>query len=429
MNTEKENPISHVSTFRRGSTWSYRFEKVRIGSRRQRAQKGGYMTEEDALLAGIKAYERYAAGEGETEERSAMSTADFLDLWYGRTEAYVRNNTLEMREKAIRLHLKPFFGRVPVTGISPQRIEDFVQQKRKAGYSYQTVKKILSVLSVALDYAIWPMQMRAENPAKLVKVPGKEFAPLSHASARRRLESDEIDRIFAMYPFGTAYYMPFLLALYFGTRLGETIGFTWDDVDFGKHILTVRHQIQRLARHGRHDIQYLCAPKTKRSCRPLVFEKKEMLPLLLRWKHQQEENERKLGKDYYYNYLVPAEDYQGRPIQQIVSLKKQFDAPSERIPFLCTHPNGKHLCQESFSYVCWKIRQSGIRGFNFHMLRHTCLTMLAESQIMPTDIMARAGHSDYQTTLTYYVDNRLEMQEKPVEILQKKLGQMLDATE
>jgi len=419
----KDNPINHIRTFRRGSTWSYRFEKARESGRRQRAQRGGYATQEDALLAGIRAYEAYMAGE--TEESPAMSTADFLDLWFDRTKLNIRNATLELREKSIRLHLKPFFGALPLTGISPQRIEDFVQEKRKGGYSYQTVKKLLSVLSVALDYAVWPMQKISENPAKLVKVPGKEFAPLSNRAARRRLEEDEIDKLFELYPFGTAYYMPFLLALYFGTRLGETIGFTWDDVDFEKRILYVRHQIQRLAMHGRHDKQYLCPPKTGSSIRPLVFEEKEMLPLLRRWKHQQEENERKLGEDYYYNYLISAEDYQGRPIQQIISQKKRFKVKGTRVDFLCTHPNGKHLCQESFSHVCRKAREHGIHDFNFHTLRHTCLTMLAESEIQPTDILARAGHTDYRTTLTYYVDNRLEMQERPVEILGSRLENLL----
>lgn len=424
MKTQADNPIRHVSTFQRGDTWSYRFEKARVDGKRQRAQRGGYATQEDALLEGIRAYEAYQAGT--PEESPIMSTADFLDLWFDRTKLNVRNATLELREKSIRLHLKPFLGALPLTGISPQRIEDFVQEKRKDGYSYQTVKKILSVLSVALDYAVWPMQKLDENPAKLVKVPGKEFAPLSHQEARRRLEDDEIDKLFTLYPFGTAYYMPFLLALYFGTRLGETIGFTWEDVDLNKRILSVRHQIQRLAMHGRHDIQYLCAPKTQGSIRPLAFEEKEMLPFLLRWKRQQEENERKLGEDYYYNYLVPAVDYQGRPIQQIISQKKRYKVvQGTRVDFLCTHPNGKHLCQESFSYVCSKIRKHGIHGFNFHTLRHTCITMLAESEVMPTDIMARAGHTDYETTLTYYIDNRLEMQEKPVQILSKKLGQLL----
>ena len=55
--------------------------------------------------------------------------------------------------------------------------------------------------------------------------------------------------------------------------------------------------------------------------------------------------------------------------------------------------------------------------------------MLAEDGIMPTDIMARAGHSNYGTTLTYYVDNRLSMQEKPVEILEKKLRSLLGEQE
>ena len=50
--------------------------------------------------------------------------------------------------------------------------------------------------------------------------------------------------------------------------------------------------------------------------------------------------------------------------------------------------------------------------------------MLGESQAAPNDIMARAGHSDYDTTLRY-IENRPEMQEVPVQIISDKVKKVL----
>lgn len=410
-----------VHVFGTGKKWGYRFERASIDGKRRREQRTGFSSKRAAKKAGIKAYEAYQAG-GITPRRKQVSFAEFLDLWFDRTKLYARNNTLEMREKNIRLHLKPALGAYALPALKPEHIEAFVQQKRREGFSYETVDRMLSCIHTALDYAIWPMQLMKNNPAAHIRVPKNESAqPRLARSPRRRLEDDEIRQLFAWYPFGNAFYMPFLLALYFGTRIGETIALSWNDCDREKHILSVRYQIQRLTRYGKPKIHYYCDPKTDESARPLVFDEAVMLPLLLRWKRQQEANEREYGDDYFYNYLVPAVDYEGRAIWQVVALEKRQEAPGPRLDLICTHPNGKYLKQESITYQCRKIRERGIEGFDFHTLRHTNLTILGESQVAPTGIMARAGHTDYQTTLKYYVDRRPSMQEAPVRQMAEKM--------
>ena len=57
-------------------------------------------------------------------------------------------------------------------------------------------------------------------------------------------------------------------------------------------------------------------------------------------------------------------------------------------------------------------------------MRHTNLTMLGKSQAAPNDIMARAGHSDYDTTLRY-IGNRQEMQTVLVRIISSKVKNVL----
>lgn len=415
--------LERVHTFQRSGKWCYRFETAKVDGKRCRQQKGGYASEKEALIAGVAAYEAYENG-GAVAQASSMSFADFLDLWYERTKLNARNNTLELREKNIRLHIKPALGSYRLTSLTPALIDDFVKDKRAAGYAYETVERMLSNISVALDYAIWPMQLLSDNPARLIRVPGKEFAPLSNRRPRRRIEDDELAKIFEMYPFGNTFHMPLALGLYFGTRIGETIALSWDGCDMGALILAVRWQIQRLAMRGHVGMYYLCEPKTAGSNRTLAFDTQVILPLLRRWKQQQHENELYYGGDYFYNYIVPAKDYQGRPIKRVVSLEKAYPAPGPRLDLICTQPNGKYIKPCTLSYQCKRIRRAGVHDFDFHCLRHTNLTMLGESQAAPNDIMARAGHTDYKTTMTY-IDDRPDMQRQPVKIIAGKVKDII----
>ena len=374
---------SKVKTRTRWGKWSYRFEKEKIDGKRQFVEKSGFATQEEAYAAGLKAYEAYQTG-GKSEQPRHMSLADFLDLWYDKTRLSCRNNNLEMREKDIRLHLKP-----------------------------------------ALAYAIWPMEMLRENPARLIKVPGKEFAPASSRRPRRRIEDHELAQIFERYPFGDTFHIPFVIGLYFGTRIGETLGLLWTDCDTERRILSVRRQVQRLSMAGKHGFYYLCDVKTESSLRKLSFDETVVLPLLRRWKRQQAANELEYGENYFYNYVVPAKDYQGRDIDKIISMEKCYPAPGKRIDVICTQPNGKYIKPCTLSYQCKRIREMGVKDFDFHCLRHTNLTMLGESQIAPNDIMSRAGQTDYSTTNKYYVDDRPEMQAAPVKVLTSKLKDII----
>ena len=191
MSKKSNNPLDHVRVKQRGASWAYYFEKAKVDGKRRRGEGGGYATEQDALMAGVEAYNAYIGG-GAKKNDASISFADYLDIWYERTRLYARNNTLELREKNIRLHIKPALGEYRLSSLSPAIIDRFVQQKRKDGYTYETVARILSNISTALDYAIYPMELLRENPARLINVPGKEFAPLSHRQPRRRIEDNDI---------------------------------------------------------------------------------------------------------------------------------------------------------------------------------------------------------------------------------------------
>lgn len=69
--------------------------------------------------------------------------------------------------------------------------------------------------------------------------------------------------------------------------------------------------------------------------------------------------------------------------------------------------NGKLLTINSIKYYSRKIkRETGI-DFKYHVLRKTHLTFLANRNIPAIEVMNRAGHKKFETTMKYYV-NRSE---------------------
>ena len=118
MSKKSNNPLDHVRVKQRGSSWAYYFEKAKVDGKRRRGEGGGYATEQDALMAGVEAYNAYIGG-GAKKNDAGISFADYLDIWYERTRLYARNNTLELREKNIRLHIKPALGEYRLSSLSP----------------------------------------------------------------------------------------------------------------------------------------------------------------------------------------------------------------------------------------------------------------------------------------------------------------------
>lgn len=412
-----------VHTKKRGLTYSYYFDGARVDGKRQRIEKGGFLDDADAYAAGMKAYDAYV-NHGQMVANTTISVADYMDLWYDRTRLRCRNNTLESREKNIRLHIKPVLGKYRLNALSFEAIDDWVLQKRLDGYSFETVDRMLSNLRTALDYAIRPLQMIRENPARFVKVPGEEIAPLTTVVPRRRLTEDELKIIFDKYQFGSPYHMMYAMGIYFAPRIGEALGATWQHCDFDACTLSFEEQLQRLTMKGFPLIWYICDVKTEKSHRRLQFDADIMLPLFKRWKKQQAANELFYGEEYFYNYLIPAKDPQGRDIQRIVALPKRYAAPGPRIDLICTQENGKFISIATAVNTFRRIRDLGVYGFNFHFMRHSNLTILGEKDAAPKDVMERAGHADYKTTLRY-IHNQPIMQEKSVSIITDEIHSII----
>ena len=157
-------------TRKRGKTWSYYFDAAQINGKRKKVEKGGFRTKKEAEVALAKALTEYD-NSGQVFTPSEISVSDYLDFWY---ENYCvpnfTENSLRRYKTTINKHLKGAFGAYRLRSLQPASVQDLVTDMKKHGYSKATIQSVISALSSAMDYAIYPMQYIKENPCRFIKI-------------------------------------------------------------------------------------------------------------------------------------------------------------------------------------------------------------------------------------------------------------------
>lgn len=229
----------------------------------------------------------------------------------------------------------------------------------RSGLAPRTVQHVHAVLLQSLGVAErWGRVAR--NVAALVdapRVPSRQRTPLSYAAARALLAAVQGHRLATLYA----------LALILGLRLGELLGLRWADLDWTAQTLAVTQQVQ--ATRGKAQIG---PPKTEAGRRMLPLP--APLVALLR-EHLERQQRERAGQGAAW------EDH-------------GLIFPSER---------GTPLAPRNLERHYYAARaQAGIpETVNFHLVRHTVATWLAELGINETVIAAILGHSRQGVTALY----------------------------
>lgn len=159
---------------------------------------------------------------------------NFLDAktasgeWNTKTSAVHRDN--------IRLHLIPALGKIPVTSLTPQAVQGFVNAQVESGVSPVTVRKRLEPLQgVVRDWL--ESGKLARSPLKPLHLPRIEKKEI------RYLALEEQEKLLAVLP-DTTNGRAVRVMLFLGLRVSEVCGLRWCDVNLDGDTLTVRQAAQ-----------------------------------------------------------------------------------------------------------------------------------------------------------------------------------------
>lgn len=304
----------------------------------------------------------------------------YLTAWLETMKPIIRPRTWQRYHEFVHLHLLPQLGRVVLSRLTPQQVQEVYAAKLAAGLSSTTVAHLHALLHRALGAAL-RLGLVQRNVSELVEAPKvatHEMATLTPDQARRFLDVAATDRLDALY----------VLALTTGMRQGELLALKWHAVDLDQATLQVRASLQKTT-----DGLVFFQPKTKRSRRFITLTR-VAVEALRRHEQRQAEERQARGPMWHEMDLVFANG-RGTPLHK------------------------SNLLFQSFKPL---LKKAGLPSIRFHDLRHTAATLLLLQGVHPKVVSEMLGHASIGITLDLYSHVLPNMQKDAMAALDRLLG-------
>ena len=287
-------------------------------------------------------------------------------------------------ELALRRHVCPRIGRLRVADVSVDDIARLVAELQTEGYAGSTITNILIPAGQVFDRAV-RRGLMATNPVRRLE---RHERPRIDRNEMRILDGDEITTLLqaARHPYRTL----LATAIFTGLRSGELLGLQWQQLDFDKGLVRVRHQVDRTGQQ-----QPL---KTQKGRRDVLLT--PALASLLR--------EHRLRSPHSVaDAYVFARD-NGRPM----------------------HPDTVRRCGLQRTMLRAGLDQPGKPPLRFHDLRHTYASLLIAQGVNVAFVSRQLGHASITTTLNVYTHlfDHAEHAASVIERLEDRFGDVLRST-
>ena len=256
------------------------------------------------------------------------------------------------------------------------------------GVSANTVIHYHNLLSLTFKYAqkigiitINPM-LNVEKPKK-VRYIAKVY---NHEQIKEMLEILKKE--------DKALYLGVVITSFFGLRRSELLGLKWSAINFVDNTMSIVHTVTETNLDGKNILIKKDKTKSTAGLRSFVLPG-SIKEMLLELKEEQKRNKERLSKGYY------TKDEEYVYVNEGGELHK---------PKFLTNGFRKFLAKHNLTHI------------RFHDLRHSCATILCESNVNVKDIQMFLGHSSAKTTMDIYVHQMNKSNLSTVSIINEKIG-------
>lgn len=288
-----------------------------------------------------------------------QSTAQFLKGWLESVEIKTRPKTYTFYEYIVRIHLVPGLGKVQVSKLTPQNIQQFINEKADSNLASRTVRHIHRTLCTALETAVRFGDL-PRNVASLASPPRATKPKVSFMTveqAKRFLAAAQGDRLYPLYA----------VVLSLGLRLGEALGLSWDDLNLEAGKLSVEQSLQKVKGEWK-----LVAPKSENSRRTVRLPAIAAVALL---EHRRKQLDEQLAKGWKVDgWNLVFRTLVGTPMDQTKVLR-QFQK---------------------------LLKFAGLPKMRIHDLRHSAASILIAQGVGGKEIAYLLGHASEYFTLQVY---------------------------
>jgi integrase len=292
---------------------------------------------------------------------SKATVADYVrarvEHWQAASEISVR--TADRYRELVEHQIVPYLGGKRLQDLRPRDIEEWHLKLRTAEAAPRTIGHAHRVLSKALKNAV-------ENEEILKNVASQKAAP--KVPDKEMVIVRDVPGFMEKIRAGTTY-VPAMIALFTGMRLGEIMALRWSRVNLDGKTIAVEESLEESSAHGLR----FKSPKSKAGRRSLTLP--EILVVALRdYRRQQQELRLKLGAGRLPDDALLFSTVDGEPIR----------------PNTVSGAWGR--CADAI----------GLPEVTFHALRHTHASQLIDEGVDIVTISKRLGHAKPDITLHVY---------------------------
>lgn len=295
---------------------------------------------------------------------------------------------------AIKKQVVAEIGHIKLDKLRPMDFQSYYTTKLKT-LSAKTVYNHYRFLHGAFNWGLKQQLVYYYIVAKTTppKVPKTEQAALDIDEARALIKAVKDDK---------RYYIPVLLGLAMGLRLGEAYGLRWQDVDLDNEALQIRQALQRTSAGLR-----FTSPKSDTSKRLLTIPPSVVAELK---QHRVRQLRQKLlmGNKHEDYDLVNCQA-NGKP-WSVDNISKDFTG-------LAREALTEYEKKKKKKYQ----RKGEVQKITFHNLRHTNVTLLMEANIHSLKISKWVGHADTRLVDEVYAHVRRGDQKEITQEVERSL--------
>ena len=284
-----------------------------------------------------------------------LTVRETAGQWLSSAKLRLKESSYTNYVHIVSKHILPILGGELMMNLTTIKLNKFINFKLingrlngKGGLSAKSVLDIMTVYRSIKNYAAMEYGIKGTH-FTMPKTQSKQTAVLTSAE-RKCLETYLLGN-----PDRTN--MAVLLWLFTGLRVGELCGLKWEDIDFDNSVLSVKRAVQRVSKNSKSQV-VIGTPKSKSSIR-----------------------------------IIPVPDF------LLVILSKKRKSDDFYIITGTCKPTEPRTMQNRFKSI---LKLCGIRDVNFHLLRHTYVTVCIENGFDPKTLSELLGHADAAITLNRY---------------------------
>ncbi|MGV3085081.1 site-specific integrase [Enterococcus dispar] len=289
------------------------------------------------------------------------------DMWLEQYKHTVKPSTLTSQKVALKKHVLPRFGKIPISKITIP----YCQEQVNHWFSYyKKFNNLIMITSQVFQYAI-NTRMLTMNPMDGVIRPKRQMDIDQEEYSAPYYSQTQLSNFLTIVKTNCdeMVYLMFRTLAFTGLRKGELHALRWKDIDFSRGTLSVK---QTLATTEGWKLIFQ-TPKTRKSIRELSLDD-ETLRLIRQWKLHQKELFFKMG----INALDPEQ-------------------------LLFTSIENKVLYLDFLNHHLTKlIKEHNLDHMTVHGFRHTHCSLLLEAGTPIKEVQERMGHTDIKTTMNVY---------------------------